>query len=312
MLFSHKIYSFHIPLFFFLSGYVFSVKKYNNFKEFLISKIKSLIIPLVSFSIFIFIYDLIVKYLLLDKIDLKTILFEPIGLFTQIRGTYLGGSLWFLTCLFVCEVAFYFIIKITKNNEKLIAYTLLLSSIVGYLYFKFINILTPWAIDAAFTAIVFLGIGYLFKRKSNIIEALSKVGYIPIFIVINIVSAYFNYKISGYMTDLYACKLGNYFLYYISAISGIIMCILIFKKVKEIKLLTNIGKNSLIYYCLHGSLFMVMEILVGKMLSFCNKNYIYELIYGLLMVIIVAVCIWFISKLINNKMGFVLGKSKQK
>ena len=39
-------YTFHVPLFFFLSGYVFSTKKYNSFKEFLISKIKTLFVPI--------------------------------------------------------------------------------------------------------------------------------------------------------------------------------------------------------------------------------------------------------------------------
>ena len=33
-----EIYSFHIPLFFFVSGLVFSVSKYNNFGEFLVKK----------------------------------------------------------------------------------------------------------------------------------------------------------------------------------------------------------------------------------------------------------------------------------
>lgn len=34
------IYAFHMPLFFFLSGFVFSKNKYHNIKEFFISKIK--------------------------------------------------------------------------------------------------------------------------------------------------------------------------------------------------------------------------------------------------------------------------------
>lgn len=47
-----EIYTFHMPLFFFLSGYVFSIKKYSNFKDFLIHKAKTLLLPLMVFSIF--------------------------------------------------------------------------------------------------------------------------------------------------------------------------------------------------------------------------------------------------------------------
>ena len=53
------IYSFHIPLFFFISGYVFSLKKVNNFKEFLIKKIKGIVIPLICFSFVAVIFDFV-------------------------------------------------------------------------------------------------------------------------------------------------------------------------------------------------------------------------------------------------------------
>ncbi|MEH7413750.1 acyltransferase family protein, partial [Neobacillus drentensis] len=46
-----QIYAFHMPLFFFLSGYLFSFKKYSCFKEFLKSKSKSILIPYFAFSI---------------------------------------------------------------------------------------------------------------------------------------------------------------------------------------------------------------------------------------------------------------------
>ena len=39
------IYSFHMPLFFFVSGYLFVKDKYSNFKRFLRVKTKTLMIP---------------------------------------------------------------------------------------------------------------------------------------------------------------------------------------------------------------------------------------------------------------------------
>lgn len=44
------VYAFHIPLFFFLSGMVFSKKRYPDFKSFLLKRINSLIKPYVVFS----------------------------------------------------------------------------------------------------------------------------------------------------------------------------------------------------------------------------------------------------------------------
>lgn len=53
------VYSFHMPLFFFLSGYVFSLRKYENYKYFFMRKVKSLIVPMVFLA-------LLLLYLILD------------------------------------------------------------------------------------------------------------------------------------------------------------------------------------------------------------------------------------------------------
>ena len=45
------IFSFHMPLFFFISGYCFCPHKYNDFESFLVKKVKHLVIPYLIFSI---------------------------------------------------------------------------------------------------------------------------------------------------------------------------------------------------------------------------------------------------------------------
>lgn len=54
----YLIRPFHVPLFFFLSGFCFAVKKYN-FKEFLSKKIKSLLMPYIFFSLIWIVYETI-------------------------------------------------------------------------------------------------------------------------------------------------------------------------------------------------------------------------------------------------------------
>ena len=53
-----EIYTFHMPLFFFLSGCVFSVNKYN-FKEFLKRKIKTIVVPYFALGIPMIIFSFI-------------------------------------------------------------------------------------------------------------------------------------------------------------------------------------------------------------------------------------------------------------
>ena len=305
-----ELYSFHIPLFFFLSGYVFSIKKYNNFREFLKSKIRSLIIPLLSFSIFIFVFDFVVRYLILETISIQNLLFEIPGFFIQIRGTFLGGSLWFLTCLFVSEIMFYFIIKITKNDKTKIFLIIVISAVVGAIYFKYINKLLPWAIDAALTAIFFLGIGYLSKEFKEKVDKIVDVRIAILLVIINVSSAYFNYKVSGSSVDLYACRQGNVVLYYIESITGIYMCISIKRLIKDNKSLLNMGRNSLIYYCMHGSLFILFTSILSSFTSIENCSFMKSLCIGLIMVLLATLIISIVSKFINNKCPFILGKKK--
>lgn len=309
-IFKVELYSFHIPLFFFLSGYVFGVKKYNDFKEFLLSKIRSIIIPLLSFSIFIFVFDFIVRYLILGTMSLKNLLFEIPGFFIQIRGTFLGGSLWFLTCLFVTEIMFYLIIKVTKNDKVKILLSIIICAIVGYIYFRYINKLLPWAVDASLTAIFFLGLGYLSKMCKERINNIINIKTAVFFVIINVLSTYLNYYLSGSNVDLYASKQGNVLLYYIESISGIYMCIIIKRLVRNSNVLISIGKNSLIYYCMHGSLFMVFSAVISNFTSIENCNLIKSLIIGMIMVILTVIVIWHISDFINKKCPFILGKKK--
>lgn len=47
---SNFIWSFHMPLFYIISGIILSQKKYTSFKLFLTRKIRTLIIPYIIFS----------------------------------------------------------------------------------------------------------------------------------------------------------------------------------------------------------------------------------------------------------------------
>ena len=50
-----QIYTFHMPLFFFLSGYVFSAKKYN-FNEFIKRKAKTILVPYFALGVCMIIF----------------------------------------------------------------------------------------------------------------------------------------------------------------------------------------------------------------------------------------------------------------
>ena len=64
------LYTFHVPLFFFLSGYVFKIKNGENFLSFVRRKIFTLVVPMILFSIVSILIDVIYIIVLFCRANL--------------------------------------------------------------------------------------------------------------------------------------------------------------------------------------------------------------------------------------------------
>lgn len=155
---SSWIYSFHMPLFFVVSGYVFKVK--TNFKSFVKKRIYRLIVP------YLFLASLIITYEVIGRIITK----EQINIL-KLSADYVlqrrQSALWFLTCLFIIEIIMFFIIKI--QNTAYQGASIIALTIIGLSYQRFIGIPLIWNVDTALTSVAFFYVGYLF-RKTGILD----------------------------------------------------------------------------------------------------------------------------------------------
>lgn len=94
------IYNFHMPLFFFLSGLFLDEKKYG-FKDFVINRSKSLLIPLVTFCVFAKITNYIPEF----------------NFRNDLLSLGLGGAaLWFLPVLYCSELIVFCLWKLFKKQ----------------------------------------------------------------------------------------------------------------------------------------------------------------------------------------------------
>lgn len=102
------IYSFHMPLFFLLSGYFFKYE--HNFKKFINKKTYSIIMPYLYFSLIsIILYNMFISS---NLYALSTFFFSNrLGMGNIPYNT----PLWFLSCLFLISM-FYYLIYIIKNK----------------------------------------------------------------------------------------------------------------------------------------------------------------------------------------------------
>lgn len=108
------IYSFHIPLFFIVSGFLLNFSKSKDTKKIILKKFKLLMVPYLLFSLI----NIVGNYSIngLSTIVLKSDVFNTITLFGI-------GALWFLPVLFIVELIFLFNKNIiNKNINKILFY----------------------------------------------------------------------------------------------------------------------------------------------------------------------------------------------
>lgn len=304
--------SFHIPLFFFISGMVFSYSKYPKFKDFLKSKTKSLIIPYFSLGIIVIIikriYILSKKGLILEFFNLDFL--------KDIRGLIIGYrlnteyyfSFWFILALFVAILLFYFIAKYVDKSPKRNAIYIIItivSSFIGCIIIRFVKGFV-WSLDTVPIVIAFITLGYLIKlNKEKILDKVLCFDFIIPALLINGTCTYFNYKICN-LTDLYACNIGNYFLYMLQSISGIWFAMIVSDKIGNSKILEYIGKNTLIFYMFHSQVFFIISNDILNNYKFSNN------IKFIIEISTTSILLCGLSYIINKFLPFLLGKFGKK
>jgi len=311
------LYSFHMPLFFFLSGFLFNSEKYKSYGKFLSRRARSVLVPY-----FVFFVVTYLSYLLLSRnfgtnsfmefnIDAPRIYKPIIGLFYSVDvGDYMhfNRPLWFLTCLFVTDNIFYLLQKISPN-KIILAVLLFAISIVGYLGYGLLSSRPPWSGDTALNAVAFYGAGYLIMAptKSLMETAVWKrvLAIIPVFSM-----SLFFHLLNGRI-NMAGNVYGNYFYYYPAAFFGIALCILISQWIGKNRVFEYLGRNSLIILCFH---FFGSSVARGVVRAFAGirpretLNSVPWGIYYLLFSIIFILPIIFI---INRYFPFILGKQRE-
>lgn len=167
------VYAFHIPLFFFLSGMVFSKDRYDGVITFLKRRVSSLLIPYAIFSVLtwaFWVFFLRISHQPMDEC------WKPLLETLLARGSegYLVHNvpLWFVPCLFVVELLYFFM----RNCSVAVRVALsLLFALAGCLMvrgewsYDFTTL--PWSIDVALMAIPFYALGNVLVERVDGLHA---------------------------------------------------------------------------------------------------------------------------------------------
>lgn len=113
-------YSFHMPLFFIISGMLFDRKRFSNFGDLIKRRFRTLILPYLVFSFLAIGYAFLSERMFPEVFDItqeKYLTFvKQVFVASGSAGTC-NVPLWFVPNLFVIEIMYYFI---SKLNVKVI------------------------------------------------------------------------------------------------------------------------------------------------------------------------------------------------
>ncbi len=282
------IYSFHMPLFFIISGFLYKPKK--NFVK---NKVRSILIPYFVFSIVSFIYWFFIERFFRNQENPPLNLFFNIFLARGGDDNYLFNVvMWFLPCLLMTEILFYFLIS--KWNGKCLKYIILISSIIGYVYPKITSIRLPFCLDIVFTSIVFYYLGYLLKNKVKEKKFLPKrnILYYGIFIILIFIVAVLS--ILEYGANMNNLRYNYYLIFYVTAILGFYMVYIISNKV-NIRFLKWIGNNSLYIMVMHEPLKRIVIAIYSKITGvnsdFIRGNFLHIILVSMLVLLLTSILV---------------------
>ena len=283
------IYSFHMPLFFFLSGYLFTKK--DTFNIFLKKKFNTLVIP---YFIFAFIgaifYALRLKYG--DNPGQVEVLQKFINIF-------LWKDYWFLGALFIVSIAYHILSVRIRSVFSFLVATVVCVGIHVLLYHKYFEFMNNY-IKLCFLTFVCYSAGRLAQIRINFHSPFMMLAPIT-----NIFIFYFAYPHIGF-ESIEWCD--NHAYYILVSFSGILTVSYLSNAIGASKLLAFIGSNTLIIYILDRYPQPVIRRAMENIFGVYNFSYTptdYAVLYAVVSLLILTPFII----MINRWFPFVIGRS---
>ena len=280
------IQSFHMPLFFILSGYLFKQKPLNII---LARRVRSLLVPYFCFE---FLYLILGYFFNLSFYDgfnllpaLNALFFYP----TDKMNMPVATAMWFLPAMFFTSIIYSLLGKCHLYVKIII---ILVTAVVGTIYSALSEIMLPLALEVIPVALLFMLIGECISDKKIDFFVKSKWHVILLFLLLEAVLSFVNQSV-----DMRSARYNIVPLYFLNAVMGTLAWWGIANRLINIKNkfgkrihneLAGIGKNTIIYLCIHQLIILLMN---QWLLPLVGKNIIFRLgVKFVTLIIVLFIC----------------------
>lgn len=264
------LYSFHMPLFFFASGYVY---KQKDIKNDFANRIYSVVIPYFSFGLLVLLYWLLLerRFRYSSQTTLQAITSLFLG---QANLLDFNIHMWFLPCFFV-TVVLYNVLKNLLDNRITYGITIIMSIIFVTTSLPYL----PWGVNLVFKYIGFFALGnianeYGLVTKITESKLAINVGLASLFIITN-------FAIS--------CITNSLMVWFVNGTIGILGWLILSVIINKNAILQYLGKISLVILCIHGPLYRIIVKVISLVLNI-DTNFLRGNLILSMFVVVVTLC----------------------
>ena len=313
---SHKIiYAFHMPFFFFVAGMLFKREKYKSFGEFLKKRSKRLLVPYLIYAVGSYILWAGLKFFSHESWE---VIIKPLPqiFLAQGSGQFMcfNSALWFIPCLFVVEIIYFF--KTSREWLNIILAFVLagLSFVLGDIYGDGYWFLLPFNLDAALIALPFYCIGNIITKvysQEKITSMVSENNLMTllVWIVSTAILSVLAYKFGecSMGSSSYNC---NPTIFMVRAYVGIVSMLsfsLLLSQISNQRFKSTfkwLGTYSLDVMCLHipikGIAILIMANLLRETTDSISEDYILSMIVFVITMLVITPIIHLVNRVLKR------------
>lgn len=274
------VLSFHVPAFFFLSGYVFGFEKKERFAGFFKKKFLTLMMPYYIFSLLSILVFVVMGQFASAKLDIAISTTDILpNLFGMLYANGLTGlmkwnlPLWFIPCLFVTLLLMYFVEKIFSSihDEKkrqlvFLAVAIAITAICFMNYYVFHVQNLPFALENAVYLLPFFCAGFGLSRIKDKVSWKPKTGH---YLVMGIISVGMGFVLGAYVhsyVDYVTIAYGNLFVFYLAAFVSVFGYVCICRGV-SMRFLHYLGQNTLPVLLMHKFPVVFLQLILERFMN---------------------------------------------
>lgn len=252
------VYTFHMPLFFLLSGLLYPGCEKYSFTQFVWRRFKGIIIPYFTLGCVIALF----------YCCLYAYYNEPGSAYLEMFSSFLiqehYWTVWFLTALFFSQVLYYCIDKLFHQWKYAISLASFALCVFGLMRYRMEWGSLPWNIDIAFVAQFFFHLGYQLMRNRRVLDFFISpdsnwhfLGIVVSCLLVNLFAAKACIVLSGDSLDMSIGMYGNEVMTLIASVAGILLVFTLSPKMHS-RFITYLGRNTMILFSWHSRIVIVL------------------------------------------------------